>query len=104
MKEFSKYIVTWAEITPNKGIVTKHDRKAFGDILLLGVETKHFKHFADKESAKNWIKNFNKKLDKNYTVRLFTDAQFALAKTIGGETTIPFTKKQMEEVFVLLPK
>lgn len=101
MKHISSYQVFWAEITPSKGIVTKHDRKAFGDLTFIGVKRKYFKPFVNKDCAMRWIENFKKKLDKKYTVRLFTDKQFSMATRSEGELIIPFTKKQKEEVYII---
>ena len=47
----SPYKIYWAELVPSKGIVTKHDRKLFGDVLLRGTEKKHYKHFPSKDKA-----------------------------------------------------
>lgn len=101
MAQLNSYQIYWAELTPNKGIVTIRDRKAFGDMSCLGTEKKHYKHFANKEKAIDWINGFSKKLDKQYTVRLFTDKQFSMSETRNGEIIIPFTKKQLEEVYKL---
>lgn len=97
----SSYKVYWLELTPEKGIVTKNDRKAFGDVILSGKEKKHYKHFPSKELAIDWIIGFSKKLDKRYTALLFTDKQFSMAKVENGEMIIPFTKKQLTEVYNL---
>lgn len=97
----SSYQVYWAELTPSKGIVTKHDRNAFGDVVLIGIKRKYHKPFLNKDCAMRWIENFKKKLDKKYTVRLFTDKQFSMATRVEGELEIPFTKKNIEEVFTL---
>lgn len=99
--QISKYVVTWIELTPIKGIVTKHDRKQFGDILLWGRDKKYFRHFPNRERALNWIASFDKKLDKQYKCRLFTDAQFSKSKYENGQIIVPFTTKQMNEVYVI---
>lgn len=97
----SKYQIYWAELSPKKGIVTKSDRKKMGDILCVGKINKFYKHFPSKEKAIDWIKDFNKKLDKQYTVKLFTDAQFAMSQKVDGCFSIPFTEKQLKEVYYL---
>lgn len=97
----SKYRVTWIELTPEYGIVTKHDRKMFGDVILRGRDLKYYKHFANKERALAWIKNFNKKLDKKYSCRLFYDVQFSKSRWENGQQIIPFTQKQLTEVYYL---
>lgn len=97
----SSYKVYWVELTPKKGIVTKSDRKAFGEAVLSGNEKKHYKHFSSKKAAIDWLMGFNKKLDKKYTALLFTDKQFSMAKADNGEMVIPFTEKQSREVYEL---
>lgn len=100
MKEIlnSKYVITWIEIEATKGIVTQHDRKIFGDILLMPYKSaKYHKHFRDRKSAIEWLKSFNKKLDKKYRCRLCSDAQFGMMR--DGE--IPFTSKQRNEVYYI---
>lgn len=97
----SKYQIYWVELTPEQGIVTKKDRKKFGDILCIGRITKLYKHFSSKQNALNWINTFNKRLDKKYSARLFTDAQFAKSTKVDGCFSIPFTKKQLSELYYL---
>lgn len=101
MKEFSPYKVTWVELIPNTGIVTKHDRKIFGEFRPSGKERTHRKHFPSKEDAISWIKNFDaSRLDKSYTCYLFTDKQFSLAKAENG-FAIPYTTKQRNTPYTL---
>lgn len=97
----SKYKIYWAELTPEKGIVTKADRKRFGDILCIGKIDKFYKHFPSKENAVIWLNTFSKRLDKKYSAKLFTDAQFAMSKKADGCFSIPFTKKQLSELYYL---
>lgn len=99
--QISKYVVTWIELSPAKGIVTKHDRKQFGDLYLHGKDKKFFLHFKDRQSALNWIAGFGKRLDKQYTCRLFTDAQFSKSRYEDGQIIIPFTTKQRNEVYII---
>lgn len=101
MIEINPYKIYWAELTPNEGEVTKNDMRAFEDKYYSAKEKKHYKFFANKERAIKWIKEFNKKLEKQYTVLLFTDKQFGMAKTVNDELIIPFTKKQLSEVYQL---
>lgn len=56
------------------------------------------KHFANKQKALEWLAAFNKSLDKSYTVRLFTDKQFGMAKQSDGYR-IPYTRKQWAETY-----
>ena len=96
----SAYKIYWAEFTPMTGrVVTKHDRKQFGEISTDYKSPKTYrKHFPNKEKAMEYIKTFNKKLDKKYIVRLFTDKQFAMAKQEYGYA-IPYTTKQLKEIY-----
>ena len=98
----SSYKIYWAEFTPMTGkVVTKHDRKQFGEILCNYIGAKTYrKHFPNKEAALDYIKTFDKKLDKKYMVRLFTDKQFSMAKQENGYA-IPYTKKQLNETYYI---
>lgn len=99
--KLSPYKVYWVELIPSKGIVTKHDRRIFGEYCLTGKESKHYKHFPSKQDALNWLANFDAaRLDKSYSCRLFTDKQFGLAKA-ENDFAIPFTSKQLKEVYYL---
>lgn len=99
--ELSPYEIYWVELVPSEGIVTKHDRRLFGATLLWGIEKKHYKHFLSKREALDWLANFNStRLDKSYECRLFTDKQFGMAKA-ENNFAIPFTSKQLKEVYYL---
>ena len=92
----SSYITTWVEFSPDYGIVTKHDRKLFGDVILRGKDKTYRKHFPSKEKALAWLEAFDaSKLDKPYTCYFFTDKQHAMTKAEDGYA-IPYTKKQRE--------
>lgn len=94
------YVLTWAEFFPSNGAVTKHDIKQFdGYINMTVVATKtHRKLFRNKTKAIEYLTSFNKKLDKSYTVRLFTDKQLSMAKAADGYR-IHYTRKQWQETF-----
>ena len=99
----SPYKIYWAEFTPVKGrYVTKHDNKAIsGSSLYLFPRSKNVRRwFGSKERALEFINTFNKKLDKQYMVRLFTDKQFGMAKQETGYA-IPYTKKQLAECYYI---
>ena len=99
--KLSPYKVCWIELVPIKGIVTKHDRRLFGDVLLRGTKKKHYKRFPSKQEALDWLANFDAtKLDKSYSCRLFTDKQFGLVKA-EDNFAIPFTSKQLKVVYYL---
>lgn len=100
----SAYKIYWAEFTPVTGkFVTKKDIaaiKGFSDRYIGRYNTYYRHHFASKERALEFIKNFDKKLSKRYKVRLFTDKQFGMAKQENGYA-IPYTKKQLAEVYYI---
>lgn len=100
--KLSPYKVYWVELTPSEGIVTKHDRRLFGDTYQRGTEKRHRKHFPSKQEALDWLANFDAtRLDKSYSCCLFTDKQFSLAKA-EYNFAIPFTTKQRNEVYHLI--
>ena len=100
--KLSPYKIYWVELVPNKGVVTKHDRRLFGEYCPMGKESKHYKHFSTKCIALDWLANFDAtRLDKSYTCRLFTDKQFGLAKA-EDNFAIPFTSKQRKDVYYLI--
>lgn len=97
--EYSPYRIYWAEFFPSYGVVTKHDRKQFGEILADYKSPKtYLKHFASKADAVEYLRKFNKRLDKTYTVRLCTDKQRSLAKQSEGYR-IHYTRKQWNETY-----
>lgn len=98
--KISAYRIYWAEFFPRYGVVTKHDRKQIDGICgIIGTSPKTYrKHFSSKEKAIAFLTSFSKALDKPYTVRLFTDRQFALAKESDGYC-IHYTRKQWEEIY-----
>lgn len=111
MKEISKYKVAWVEFRAKKGIVTKHDE----DILLCNKargnnSDRIFKHFPNKEAAMQCLMfqethGWFKKLNKQYEVRICTDAQFGKGNVIflNGKTRIEvkYTKMQEDEMFLV---
>lgn len=99
--QISKYQITWIELVPKFGIVTKHDRKQFGDPFLYGKDLKHYVHLPNREKAMNWLRTFNKRLDKTYECRLFTDGQFSKSKYVDGQMVVPFTTKQRNEIYYI---
>ena len=100
----SAYKIYWAEFTPCTGkYITKRDIAVIEGHTYkynVGHNSRHRKHFASKESAIEFINNFNKKLSKRYMVRLFTDKQFGMTKP-ENDYAIPYTKKQLEEVYYI---
>lgn len=100
MTTLNRYKTTWAEITPTSGIVTRHDQKAFGQVMIYRNLQTLRKWFVNKEDAVNYVTNFNKRLDKSYTVRFFTDKQFSMAKE-SENYRIEYTQKQLQEVYTI---
>lgn len=97
----SPYKLIWAEFFPAYGIVTKHDRRQFGefcDVPYREPVKTYRRLFADKATALDYIRTFHKKLDKSYIVRLSTDKQVGMAKEADGYA-IPYTKKQYAETY-----
>lgn len=95
----SKYQIFWVILSPMNGVVTLHDQKAFGAVLTHRGTKRFERHFPNRESALAWLDSFDKKLDKQYTATLCTDAQFALQQYPNYE--IPFTSKQKAESKVI---
>ena len=101
INNLSSYRIYWAEFTPVTGkYVTKKDIAAIkGNAFYVGkYNTNYRQHFPSKEKALEFISNFDKKLSKRYSVRLFTDKQFGMAKPENGYA-IPYTQKQLNEVY-----
>lgn len=96
----SPYKVLWIEFIPAKGIVTKHDQKIFGSVRIVGKSPKTYrKHVGTREAGLALIESLrNKKLDKHYTCRFFTDKQFGMAQESEGYA-IHYTQKQVAESF-----
>ena len=75
MNQLNPYKISWLIIEPEKGVVTKHDRKMFGMLNSTDIRNKKaFIHFSDRGKAVNFAKSFDKKLDKKYQCRIITDA------------------------------
>lgn len=103
MKTLSPYTISWVIIEPVKGVVTQHDRKMFGELNTTSIRNKQaFIHFANRSKALEYLKGFDKKLDKKYMCRIITDAQFGKIKVQkDGTFDIPYTQKQLKEVYHL---
>ena len=99
----SKYIVTWVEVRATKGIVTVKDQKLIG---IRGFVTKNkrkaiYLFFENKIKAIDFIKEVKGKPCKRYECRLFSDAQMSKAEVRNKDLKIPFTQKQIEEVYYI---
>ena len=80
----SAYKIYWAEFTPTTGkVVTKHDRKQFGEVLCNYTGAKTYrKHFPNKEAALDYVKNFED-LGKKFSKAKNTKEAYKLASKLG---------------------
>lgn len=98
---FSPYKITWIELTPVKGIVTKHDSRIFGDFYRSGDKTYFRRWFANKDQALAWVRSLDgSKLDKAYTYRYFFDAQMRYT-SFADNYAIHYTAKQIAETGII---
>lgn len=96
----SSYKIVWVEFIPSKGYVTKHDQKLLGALDAID-KLKTFKMcYPSIKAARYFLRNFRKRLDKNYRCLISTDKQFGMAKEENGYK-IPYTEKQLKEEFIL---
>lgn len=58
-------------------------------------------NFKSRDIAMSYLKNFDKKLSKRYECRIFTDMQMSKCEVSEKGLLIPFTKKQMDEVYYI---
>ena len=102
-KQQNYFTSVWVEVRATKGIVTKRDEQ----VLLNRQFVRHSKkqsiyiNFKDKEQALNFLTAFNKPLTKAYECRIFTDLQMSKCEVTERGLSIPFTKKQMNEVYFI---
>lgn len=97
----SPYVITWAEVYSQNGVITKSDANKLGGGYREGGNKYLYLHFPNKAAAYGWIDRMqNTNLDKTYEVRFFTDKQFGLRKESDGYR-VPFTKMQRENVFYI---
>lgn len=95
------YQITWVEFRATTGIATKADCLKINVTDNRGLNKRAFyRHFPSKEQAIDFLTSFNKKLDKCYECRLFTDKQFGMRKEEEGYR-IPFTENQLNEVYFI---
>lgn len=99
----SSYKTVWVEFIPKSGKVTAHDQKAFGAFTIV-KNAKTFRNvFVSIEAAKQYVRNFNKVLDTEYSVLYSSDKQFGMAKESEG-FAIPYTKQQLSDVDTIYKK
>ena len=96
----SAYRITWVEIRPLSGRkVTKADSHKMGGVCIR-FNGFGYHHFGNKERAIAWLEEQKgKTFSKGYEARIFSDKQFGMTNASDGYA-VPFTKKQMAEVYV----
>ena len=99
-----KYVTSvWVEVKATKGIVTKRDEQVMLNQHFVGGSKKQsiYINFKDKGQALNFLTTFNNPLTKAYECRIFTDMQMSKCEVTEKGLSIPFTKKQMNEVYYI---
>ena len=93
----------WVEVKATKGIVTKRDEQVILNRHFVGGSKKQsiYMNFKDKGQALNFLSTFNKPLTKVYECRTFSDMQMSRCEVTERGLSIPFTKKQMNEVYYI---
>lgn len=102
-KQQNYFTSVWVEVRATKGIVTKKDEKLISNWCVLNHSKKPaiYLNFKDKSTAIKYIENFDKKLSKRYECRIFRDMQMSKCEVSEKGLLIPFTKKQMNEVYYI---
>ena len=97
MINLSSFIITWVEVRPTTGRkVTLSDAKKMD--VTVDWNGNGYRFFRDKAIALAWL-NRERKLSKVYEARLFSDHQFGMRK--APHYDVPFTAKQLNEVYLL---
>lgn len=102
-KQQNYFTSVWVEVRATKGIVTKKDEKLISNRYVLNPSKKPaiYLNFKDKGTAIKYIENFDKKLSKHYECRIFTDMQMSKSEVSSNGIVIPFTSKQLKEVYYI---
>lgn len=102
-KRQNYFTSVWVEVRATKGIVTKRDEQVILNRHFVGGSKKRsiYINFKDKEAAVHYLSTFNKPLTKAYECRIFTDMQMSRCEVTDKCLSIPFTKKQMNEVYYI---
>lgn len=102
-KQQNYFTSVWVEVRATKGIVTKKDEKLISNWYVLNPSKKPaiYLNFKDKDTAIKYLKNFDKKLSKRYECRIFTDLQKSKSEVCTNGLVIPFTSKQLKEVYYI---
>lgn len=104
----SAYIITWAILVPEKGIVAKKDQRIISGISMRPKPNACSLHYATKNRAIEGVAKLKGRLSKEYRVYLVTDKQMGmmhpgqdglLMSTLGHRLKI--TEKQIQDSFII---
>lgn len=102
-KQQNYFTSVWVEVRATKGIVTTKDEKLISNWYEINPSKKPaiYLNFKNKDTAIKYLENFNKKLSKRYECRIFTDLQKNKSEVGTNGLVIPFTSKQLKEVYYI---
>ena len=102
-KQQNYFTSVWVEVRATKGIVTTKDEKLISNWYEINPSKKPaiYLNFKNKDTAIKYLENFNKKLSKRYECRIFTDLQMYKSEVGPNGLVIPFTSKQVKEVYYI---
>lgn len=102
-KQQNYFTSVWVEVRATKGIVTTKDEKLISNWYEINPSKKPaiYLNFKNKDTAIKYLENFNKKLSKRYECRIFTDLQMYKSEVGPNGLVIPFTSKQLKEVYYI---
>lgn len=102
-KQQNYFTSVWVEVRATTGIVTKKDEKKISNRCVINHSKKPaiYLNFKDKDTAIKYLENFDNKLSKRYECRVFTDMQMSKSEVISNGIVIPFTSKQLKEVYYI---
>lgn len=102
-KQQNYFTSVWVEVRATKGIVTTKDEKIISNWYEINPSKKPaiYLNFKDKATAIKYLENFDKKLSKRYECRIFTDMQKSKSEVGTNGLVIPFTSKQLKEVYYI---
>lgn len=102
-KQQNYFTSVWEEVRATKGIETTKDEKLISNWYEINPSKKPaiYLNFKDNDTAIKYLENFDKKLTKRYECRIFTDLQKSKSKVGPNGLVIPFTSKQLKEVYYI---
>lgn len=102
-KQQNYFTSVWVEVRATKGIVTTKDEKLISNWYEINPSKKPaiYLNFKDKDTAIKYLENFDKNLSKRYECRIFTDLQMYKSEVGTNGLVIPFTSKQLKEVYYI---